>query len=124
MSIPPGDVLVAKIPYITDIPEGHTNTVPVKERPVLVISTAEFNTKESAVLVVPLSSRTDRIDNYDVHITTKQGVKCGLCKESVARPSLLTALSYERLVDRLGKAPRPLMEKVFVQVKNILGIDS
>ncbi|TET23985.1 MAG: type II toxin-antitoxin system PemK/MazF family toxin [Candidatus Stahlbacteria bacterium] len=124
MNVSPGDVLVAKVPYTRDIPEGYIKTVPVKERPVLVVSTIEFNTEESAFVVVPLSSRIDRIDDYDVHITTKDSIKCGLTKESVARPNLITTLSLERIVDRLGKAPRPLMKKIYGQIRNILGLTS
>lgn len=116
MSITPGDVYIANVPY-RDTPGG-------KARPILVISTVEFNTKESAVIAIPITSRTDRIDNYDVHITTKQSVQCGLIKESVARPNLMTALHSNRLGDKLGKAPRPLLTQVIEQVKNILGIDT
>jgi len=124
MNVSPGDVIIAKVPYTRDIPEGYIKTVPVKERPVLVVSTVEFNTRESAFVVVPISSRIDRIGNYDIHISTKESVKCGLIKASVARPSLITTLSLERIVDRLGKAPRPLLKKIYDQISNILGLTS
>ena len=121
MNVSPGDVLIAKVPYTKDIPEGSGNTVPIKERPVLVVSTVEFNIGKSAFVVVPLSSRIDRIDDYDIHISIKESVKCGLTKESVARPSLITTLSLERIVGRLGKAPRPLLKKIYDQILRILG---
>jgi mRNA-degrading endonuclease toxin of MazEF toxin-antitoxin module len=124
MNVYPGDVFLAKIPYVKNIPPGYIKTVPVKKRPIVVVSSKEFNSKESIFVVVPLSSRIDRIDDYDVHITTKDSIKCGLLKESVAKPNIIMAIGRERVEGILGKAPRPLMNRIYDQISNILGLAS
>jgi hypothetical protein len=59
-----------------------------------------------------------------VHLSAQEEVKCGLTKHSVARPSRITTIEFTAAIHKSGKAPKNLMDKVYTQIRNILGIAS
>jgi mRNA-degrading endonuclease toxin of MazEF toxin-antitoxin module len=125
-NIAPGDVVTAMIAF----PGGATNTqagqgietIPAKKRPVIVISSLDFNSRESHYVVVPITSNSKKSFTNDVLIQQEEQTRCKLRKTSVARAGRLTTIGRELLRTRLGEAPDSLMDKIYSQIRTILGL--
>jgi mRNA interferase MazF len=72
----------------------------MKTRPVLVVSNNENNRANSVITVLPLTSNTSFIADFDVF--TPAGI-ADLPKDSKAKADQIRAISKERLVKKIGR---------------------
>lgn len=120
----PGDILIADIPFIQYINKKEKRFS--KSRTVVVVSSYEFNCRESvyAIVVVPITGNLSRLCDDDVHITSKEEAICKLKKMSVARAGRIITIGKEYITGKLGRAPQSLMNRIYDQIRNILGLVS
>jgi mRNA interferase MazF len=99
-----------------DRAEGHDLG---KGRPVLVVSVDPFNESSAGeIMVAPISAR-DAGTPFGVPLSPPDG---GVTVWSFIRCDALRAMSRDRLLQRLGAAPRATMEQVEARLRVLLGL--
>jgi mRNA interferase MazF len=92
-------------------------------RPVVVVSRDALNANSPVVIIVPITSRSNKIRIYPSHVELKIG-EGGLTSESVALCEQVRTISRDRLRDRLGQLPVPKMSQVNASLKIALDLDN
>lgn len=80
-----------------------------KTRPVLIVSNNENNRANSVVTVLPVTSNTSFIADFDVFIP--EGT-AGLSKDSKAKADQIRTISKERLIKKIGRLPESFLHAV------------
>ncbi|MEA3040759.1 MAG: mRNA interferase MazF [Sphingomonadales bacterium] len=89
-------------------------------RPVLIVQGDALNASRLAtVLCVPLTSNVKWADAPG-NVLLRAG-ETGLDRDSVANVSLLVAVDKAQLDERVGKASRPMLERVLAGIDIVLG---
>lgn len=91
-----------------------------KVRPVLVISRDEFN-KGDDVVVLPISSRPDKMDAYSVFIeqSSPAFLKSGLRLSSAVKWNKPFTIAKSLIIRRLGYLEANLLDQVAGAVRNV-----
>ncbi len=89
------------------------------KRPALIISENIFNQSYAdLVIVVPITSQNKNIRSH-VFIPEGEG---GLTPESFAKCEDVRSISKQRLVKRLGKVDKPIVEKIEEKLRFLMGL--
>jgi len=92
-------------------------------RPVIIVSRDAINASSPIVIVVPVTSRTNKTRLYPSHVELKIG-EGGLTADSVALCEQVRSISRERLGDYLGNLPKPKVSQINASLKIALDLDS
>lgn len=105
--------------YLADL-NPKLGTEPGKVRPALVLQTNLLNNIHPSTIVCPLTTKVEKKANYlRVHLKKGQG---GLSKDSDVMIDLIRAIDNRRFVKKLGKAPPPIMKRVYQNVAIVLDL--
>lgn len=106
----PGDIVLVPFPF--------TNYLNTKRRPALVLSTSDFYSSSSDVILVAISSNISRRSEYEVKVlSTELGfAQTGLKRSSSIKCASIFAFSQAQIDRKLGTLPI----RFLTQVKNVL----
>ena len=88
-------------------------------RPAIVITNNRANMIAPVVIVVPITSNTDRI--YPIELALPLN-RTGLDRDSKAQPNLIQHVNTNRLIKKLGFVPDDLMLELDSRVREHLGL--
>ena len=100
---------------LTDFANGEANYT----RPAIVITNNRANMIAPVVIVVPITSSTDRI--YPIELALPL-YRTGLDRDSKAQPNLIRHVNTNRLIKKLGFVPDDLMLELDFRVREHLGL--
>jgi mRNA interferase MazF len=92
-------------------------------RPVVVVSRDAINASSPVVIIVPITSRSNKSRLYPSHVELKLG-DGGLTADSVALCEQVRSISRERLGDYLGNIPKPKLSQINASLKIALDLDT
>ena len=114
MKIKRGDILYA------DLGVQYQGSMQGGMRPVVVVSNNRANRHSSVITVVPLSARIYKKQDLPTHVFVSAYKAEGLEQHSIALCEQVTALNFDRIIERMGKVDegtlRMITEAVQVQV--------
>jgi mRNA interferase MazF len=90
-----------------------------KTRPVLVVSNDQNNSMNSVITVLPVTSNTQFLADFDVFIP--QGI-ANLPKDSKAKADQIRTISRERFIKRIGVLPISFKQRIEGSLKIHLGL--
>ncbi|HVB99019.1 MAG TPA: type II toxin-antitoxin system PemK/MazF family toxin [Candidatus Dormibacteraeota bacterium] len=94
-----------------------------KTRPVVIVSRDAINASSPVVIIVPVTSRSNKVRIYPTHVELRIG-EGGLPSESVALCEQVRAISKDRLSGQLGQLPKPKVAQINASLKIALDLDS
>lgn len=111
-----GDVYVAQL-------DPTVGSELAKARPVVIVSRDAINASSPVVIVVPVTSRSNKARLYPSHVELKSG-EGGLKVDSVALCEQVRAISTERLNGTpIGQLPRPKIAQINASLRIALDLD-
>jgi mRNA interferase MazF len=111
-----GDVYVANLDPAVGSEQART-------RPVVIVSRDAINASSPVVIVVPVTSRSNKARIYPTHVELRAG-DGGLTSESVALCEQVRAISKNRLSGYLGELPGAKMAQINALLKIALDLDT
>lgn len=105
-----GEVWIVEIPGV----DGHEQR---GRRPAIFIADA----KTSVAIVIPCTSNTEAL-RFPFTIRIEPSRENGLDISSVALVLQLRAVDKKRLRNKIGKLEKPVLKKVDIMVRNLLGL--
>lgn len=108
-----GDILLVDFAPARD---GEANLV----HPAVVITNNAANLNGSSIVVVPLTSNTERVYPFQVLLPTE---RTGLNKDSKAQVELLRVVAVSRVRRSLGFVPDDLMGELDARVREHLALE-
>jgi mRNA-degrading endonuclease toxin of MazEF toxin-antitoxin module len=112
-----GDVLKARFP--------HASGGRGKKRPVVVVQADVYNRRLRHAVVAQITTNLDeKGDPASLFIggTTPEGRAAGLNRDCIINCTLLSLMSEDRLMQKIGSLPTPLLSQLDSCVKAALGI--
>ncbi|HXT87307.1 MAG TPA: type II toxin-antitoxin system PemK/MazF family toxin [Verrucomicrobiae bacterium] len=109
-----GDVFRA----ILEMPQGSEQA---GTRPVVIVSRDAINRSSPVVIIVPLTSRSNKARLYPSHVEIKAG-EAGLPLDSVALCEQVRAIAVSRLSTNLGHLPNQRIGQINAALKIALDL--
>lgn len=91
-------------------------------RPVVVVSNNRANKHSPVITVVPLSSRIYKKQNLPTHVFVSAHRSEGLEQHSIALCEQVTALNFDRIIDRIGKVDDGTLAQITEAVQVQVGV--
>lgn len=88
-------------------------------RPAIVITNNRANIIAPIVIVVPITSHTDRIYPIELELPLN---RTGLDRDSKAQPNLIRHVNINRFIKKLGFLPNDLMQELDSRIREHLGL--
>jgi len=112
----PGDVILISCPF--------TDLSITKIRPAVVVSTYEYNQRQSDVIIVPITRNIARTASEDIRIepTDREFQQTGLKAASAVKVGKIFTLDRDLAKRHLGRLSEGLLEKIRLFLKNLLEI--
>lgn len=89
------------------------------KRPAIVITNNVANAGADAVTVIPLTSNTEKVYDFQLFLPTE---RTGLNLDSKAQTELVTCVAVTHLLRRLGHVPADLMTELDARIRLHLGL--
>lgn len=89
-----------------------------KVRPALVLQTNLLNNIHPSTIVCPLTTKVEKKANY-LRVYLKKG-QAGLSRDSDVMIDQIRAIDNRRFIKEMGKAPSPVMERIYGNVAIVL----
>jgi len=114
----PGDIVLVPFPF--------TNYLEKKRRPALVVSSREFNTSTSNVILIAISSNISAGRKSEITIlgTHKAFSQTGLRRSSAIKCGSIFTFSQTHIERKLGKVPADILQDARRILGNILECES
>jgi mRNA interferase MazF len=94
-----------------------------KTRPVVIVSRDAINASSPVVIIVPVTSRSNKIRIYPTHVELRIS-EGGLTSDSVALCEQVRAISRDRLARHLGQLPAAKVAQINASLKIALDLDN
>ena len=90
------------------------------KHPALVMSRSAMNSKMSVVIVLPITTNTTTVYEFQVAIPANVA---GMTSDSKIQIEALTCVNRERLIERMGRVDSEMMREVEEKLLRHLGIE-
>lgn len=90
----------------------HKNSIQSGIRPCVVVSNDKANKHSTVITVVPLTSKIEKKRYLPTHVFINAYQCSGLREHSLATCEQITSISYERIIDVIGKVNTQMMNDI------------
>ena len=101
------------------IPVPFTDLSAQKRRPVIIISSTEYNRNSRDMLVVAVTSNLTRVP-FSFTISNQEIVNGNLNKPSLVRVDKIYALDQTLIIKMLGVVEQSVIDRIFILIQEII----
>lgn len=116
MKIKRGDIL-----YV-DLGVQYQGSMQGGMRPVVVVSNNRANRHSTVITVVPLSTKICKKRNLPTHVFISAYKTEGLDQHSIALCEQVTALNFDRIIEKIGRVREDILERITEAVQVQVGV--